>query len=183
MRKKLNPEDSFDIFSGEKQDCKHILKFIRMLAEYERALDEVLITENDLARDGFADNPKFETLICFKSGEAAGMALFYHRYSTWKGPSLYLEDIFIDPKYRRHGIATSMMNILCQIAVERSCERFEWQVLNWNQSAIDFYSAFKPTFDDEWINVKLTLNQAKDYLFNREPLSSSGSQICESSHV
>jgi GNAT superfamily N-acetyltransferase len=164
MRVKLNNEEEFDIYKGEASDCKYVIKFIRMLAEYEKALDEVLVDEQDLINDGFSGVPRFETLVCFKDGEPAGMALFYHRYSTWKGTSLYLEDIFIDPKYRRLGIATSLMNLLCELAVERNCERFEWQVLDWNQPAIDFYAAMKPTFDSEWINVKMTLNQTKEYL-------------------
>lgn len=161
---KLNPEKEFDIKEATSEDMKHIYGFIRKLAIYEKAEKEVLISEEQLINDGFNEPKRFESLMCFVEGEPAGMCLFYHRYSTWKGLSFYLEDIYIDDRFRRMGIASAFMKILCQIALDRKCGRFEWQVLDWNQSAIDFYKTMGAELDPEWINGKMTPEKMKEWL-------------------
>ena len=158
---KLNEETEFDIRLSRPEDMKHLFGFIRDLAVFEKAEHELLISEEDLIRDGFSGQERFESMMCWVDDKPAGACLYYHRYSTWKGLSLYLEDLYILPEYRRMGIASSFMNLLINIALERGCGRFEWQVLDWNKDAISFYEKFGATLDPEWINGRLTPEQMR----------------------
>jgi GNAT superfamily N-acetyltransferase len=128
------------IRSAVVDDCATILQFIRELGEYERLAHEVVADEAALAATLFGPRPSAEVLLAEVAGEPAAFALFFHTYSTFLAkPGLYLEDLFVRPAHRRHGIATTLMRKLAAIAVERGCGRFEWSVLNWNQPALDFY--------------------------------------------
>jgi GNAT superfamily N-acetyltransferase len=138
-------------------DVGSILTFVRALASYEREPDAVIATEEDLIRDGFGENPYFFCLIADKDGVPAGFALYFFDYSTWLGrPGLYLEDIFVHPKFRGLGIGKALLQRVAAIAVEKGCMRLKWQVLDWNTPAIDFYSAMGAEFMDEWRNVRVS---------------------------
>lgn len=138
-------------------DVGQILTFIRALASYEREPDAVTATEDDLLRHGFGENPYYQCLIAEQDGKPAGFALYFYDYSTWLGrPGLYLEDIFVDPPYRGLGIGKALLQRLAVIALEKGCARLKWEVLDWNQPAIDFYQAMGAEFLDAWRNVRVS---------------------------
>lgn len=137
-------------------DVPEILRFIKALAVYEREPDAVRTTEQDLLRDGFGPRPYFECLIAEQDGRPAGFALYFFTYGTWSGrPGLFLEDLFVEPELRGQGIGKALLIRLGEIAVERNCSKMKWEVLDWNQSAIDFYSSLGAGYLDEWRIVRL----------------------------
>ena len=137
-------------------DATQILEFIRALAAFERAPDEVTATEEGLIRDGFGPAPFYGCLIADYEGRPAGFAFYFFNYSTWKGrPGIYLEDLFVHPEFRGLGIGKALLKAVAAVAVEKGCERMQWEVLDWNTPAIDFYRAMGAEFLDEWRNVRL----------------------------
>src|SRR5579862_6455654 len=138
-------------------DVPQILAFIRGLALYERAPNEVTATEEGLLRDGFGPKPFYFCLIAEHNGEAAGFALFFFNYSTWKGrPGVYLEDLYVEPRFRGLGIGKALLKRVAAFALERGCQRLQWEVLDWNTPAIDFYRAMGAEFLEEWLNVRVS---------------------------
>jgi len=133
-------------------DVPLILDLIRGLAAYERGPDAVKATEADLLRDGFGEDPCFECLIAeTDDGEAAGFALYFYNYSTWRGRSgIHLEDLFVRPQFRGHGIGKALLARVAARAAEQGCVRLQWDVLEWNQPAIDFYQEMGAQFLNEW---------------------------------
>lgn len=142
----------YSIRPATPEDVPLILDLIRALAEYEREPDAVKTTEADLLRDGFGPQPSFECLIAeTSSGEGAGFALYFWNYSTWRGRSgIHLEDLFVLPRFRGLGIGKALLAKVAARAVERGCVRLQWDVLEWNQTAIDFYRGLGARFLDEW---------------------------------
>jgi GNAT superfamily N-acetyltransferase len=137
-------------------DTALILGFIRALSEFERAPGEVTATEEGLLRDGFGPNPFYYCLIAEHGGRPAGFAFYFFNYSTWKGrPGIYLEDLFVHPEFRGLGIGKALLQRVAAIAVEKGCQRMQWEVLDWNTPAIEFYRAMGTDFLDEWRNVRL----------------------------
>jgi GNAT superfamily N-acetyltransferase len=138
-------------------DIPEILKLIRELAEFEKAPQEVVARPEDLLRDGFQTNPKFRVAIAEWGGEPAGFALFFYNYSTWQGrPGLYLEDLFVRPRHRGKGIGKALFLHLAKIAVEEGCGRLQWQVLDWNTPAIEFYQSLGAQMMKEWLTMRVT---------------------------
>jgi GNAT superfamily N-acetyltransferase len=138
-------------------DVPVILDFIRALAIYEREPNAVSATEEGLMRDGFGANPFYFCLIAEQDGAPAGFALYFFNYSTWMGrPGLYLEDLFVHPEFRGLGIGKALLQRVAAIAVENNCRRLQWEVLDWNTPAIDFYRAMGAEFLDEWRNVRVS---------------------------
>ncbi len=138
-------------------DIPLILAFIRALAEYEREPDAVSATEERLLQHGFGPNPYFHCLIAEHNGRAVGFALYFFNYSTWLGaPGLYLEDLFVHPDCRGLGIGKALLKHIAAIALQKGCPRLQWEVLDWNTPAIDFYKAMGAEFLDEWRNVRVT---------------------------
>lgn len=153
------PSDLPDLMirAAEAADCPTILQFIVELGEYERLSHEVVADEPKLLATLFGPRPSAEVVLAEIDGEAAAFALFFHSYSTFLArPGLYLEDLFVRPAYRRHGIATKLMRHLAGVAVERGCGRFEWSVLNWNQPALDFYRRLGAVPMTEWQIQRVT---------------------------
>jgi len=136
-------------------DAASILTMIRELADYERELESVALSETQLAADGFGDNPAFNVLLAEWEGRTAGYALFFDFYSTWRGRQLFLEDLFVRPQFRGRGIAKRLMSEVAQVAIQRGCGELRWEVLDWNQSAIDFYRSMGAEFLDGWKLVML----------------------------
>ena len=127
------------------------------LAEYERERQFVMITEADLVRDGFGPAPKFRALIAEWDGQAAGYALFFGFYSTWEGrPGLFLEDLFVRQAFRGKGIGRALLAKVAGIARHENCYGVRWEVLDWNEPAIDFYKRLGASFLDQWKSVLLT---------------------------
>ena len=138
-------------------DVPQILAFVRALAVYERApAGAVTASEEGLLRDGFGAQRFYECLLAEHDGKAAGFALFFFNYSTWRGqPGVYLEDLFVLPALRGQGIGKALLQRVAALAVARGCRRLQWEVLDWNTPAIDFYRAMGAEFLDEWRNVRL----------------------------
>ena len=135
-------------------DVELILQFIRDLAEYEREPQAAIATAEDILRDGFRGQPKFWVLIAEWDGEAAGFAFYFFNYSTWLGkPGLFLEDLFVKPAMRGKGIGKALLAELARIAVAEKCYGVKWEVLDWNQPAIDFYERLGAKLRKEWITV------------------------------
>jgi len=144
------------IRSAAAADVAQILTFIRALAAFEREPDAVVATEEGLLRDGFGPNPYYSCLIAEHDGRPAGFALFFYNYSTWMGrPGIYLEDLFVMPEFRGRGIGKALLQRVAAVALEKGCKRLQWEVLDWNTPAIDFYRAMGAEFLDEWRNVRL----------------------------
>jgi GNAT superfamily N-acetyltransferase len=140
-----------------REDAPLILELIRGLAEYERAPDAVVATEADLVRDGFSGSPKFHCVLAEWNGKSAGFAFYFFHYSTWIGrPGLYLEDLFVRPELRGNGIGRALLTHLAQVAVRENCYAMRWQVLDWNQPAIDFYERLGAKVMREWLDVRVS---------------------------
>jgi GNAT superfamily N-acetyltransferase len=136
-------------------DIPLILDLIRALATYEREPDAVKTTEADLLRDGFGEHPCFECLVAEngdgKEPQPAGFALYFYNYSTWRGrPGIHLEDLFVLPRFRGQGIGKALLARVAARAAEQGCVRLQWDVLDWNQTAIDFYQSLGAQFLNEW---------------------------------
>jgi GNAT superfamily N-acetyltransferase len=133
-------------------DVPLILDLIRALALYERDPDAVKTTEADLMRDGFGENPCFECLIAEDGNrEPSGFALYFYNYSTWRGRTgIHLEDLFVLPRFRGQGIGKALLAKVAARAVDQGCVRLQWDVLEWNQTAIDFYQGMGAKFLEEW---------------------------------
>ncbi len=124
---------------------------IRELAEYEHLDHECIVTEENISRDGFGQQPKFRALIAEWDGQTAGYALFFEFYSTFQGRAgLFLEDIFVRPEYRKKGIGTDLLARVAKLAWDEDFFCLRWEVLDWNKSAIEFYQKLGATFLDEW---------------------------------
>ena len=137
-------------------DVGQILAFIRALAAYEREPDAVTATEEGLLRDGFAPNPFYSCLIAEHDGRAAGFALYFFNYSTWMGrPGLYLEDLFVEPGFRGLGIGKALLQRVAAIAVEKNCPRLQWEVLDWNTPAIEFYVVHGAKVMRSWLTCRV----------------------------
>jgi GNAT superfamily N-acetyltransferase len=137
-------------------DAATILDFIRKLAEYEREPDAVEVTVDQLRSQMVSDRPPFECILAEFDARAAGFALFFPNYSTWRGqPGLFLEDLFVLEEYRGSGVGGALMRRLREIVTERGWERMEWSVLNWNTSAQSFYRDQGARPMDEWTTWRI----------------------------
>ena len=138
-------------------DVPLILQLIRDLAEFEKLSHEVVATEDDLRRTLFGENPSAEILICEVDSKPAGFALFFTNYSTFLGKAgIYLEDLFIKPEMRSHGLGKKMLSELARIAVSRNCGRLEWSVLDWNTRARKFYEELGAVPMNQWTVHRVT---------------------------
>jgi GNAT superfamily N-acetyltransferase len=146
------------IVPGTKKDVPLIRALILELAEYERALPgEAPVTEEALEKTLFGKTPAAEVLIAYLGKEPAGFALFFHNYSTWLGKrGIYLEDLFVRPPARKHGVGFALLQAIARVALERDCGRLDWSVLTWNELAISFYKRIGAKHMDDWTTFRLT---------------------------
>ncbi len=146
----------FSIRPARSEDCETIAGLIRELAAYERLEDHVKASAEDLRRNLFGPRPYAEALVAEVDGAAAGFALFFHNFSTFRGqPGIYLEDLFVKPEFRGRGIGRSFLAHLARLALERGCGRLEWAVLDWNEPAIQFYRSLGASPMDDWTIFRL----------------------------
>ena len=139
------------------EDTDTILRFIRDLAIYEHAEDQVQSTPAHVHQTMFSEGATAHGLICEQGGQPIGCAVYFFNYSTWQGRNgLYLEDLYVDPAARGSGAGKALLQHLARTAVDKDCGRFEWSVLDWNQPAIDFYESLGALPQGEWVRYRLT---------------------------
>jgi GNAT superfamily N-acetyltransferase len=138
-----------------KEDCPRLLELVRELAVYEKAPDEVTVSLEHFENSGFGQAPVWWAFVAEENGHIYGFALYYIRYSTWKGQAMYLEDIIVTEAARGKGIGKLLFDRLIEEAREKGFKRMVWQVLEWNKPAINFYNKYKAEFDGEWLNGSL----------------------------
>jgi GNAT superfamily N-acetyltransferase len=152
------------IRKGEKTDLPRVLELIKELAEYERAPHEVINTVELMEQDGFGENPIFGLFVAEVNHVIVGISVFYWRYSTWRGKRLYLEDIVVTEKERGNGIGKLLFDRTLQHSLDENCSGMIWQVLDWNEPAINFYKKYNARLDGEWINCSLEREQIEQML-------------------
>lgn len=144
-----------NIRQAVKEDLPQVITLIKELAEYEKAANEVNISLNELEQDGFGEHPLYWIILAEVEGKVVGMSFYYIRYSTWTGKNLYLEDIVVKEQYRKHGIGKLLFEKTINKAKKMKARQMVWQVLDWNEPAINFYKKFNAELDEGWINGKL----------------------------
>ena len=149
---------------GRKEDIPRTLELIKELALYERAPQEVTNTVELMEHDGFGANPIYGFFVAEQDGVIIGISLYYWRYSTWKGKRLYLEDIIVTESERGKGAGKLLFDRTMQHALDEGCTGMMWQVLDWNEPAINFYRKYGAKLDDEWTNCSLERDQIQGLL-------------------
>ena len=144
---------SFLVRQSIPTDVSAIMRLIHELALFEKAPNEVIATEETLLKYGFGENPLFISWVAEMQGNVVGMALCYIRYSTWKGPVLYLEDLVVTENARGMGIGKALFEQCIDYAKNQNYSRMVWQVLDWNEPAIEFYRRYQASFESEWLNA------------------------------
>ena len=140
-----------------REDCPRLLELVQELAEYERAPQEVTVTLEHFAESGFGEKPVWWAFVAELDGVIQGFALYYIRYSTWKGQAMYLEDILVTEQMRGRGMGRMLFDRLIEEAQEKGFKRMVWQVLEWNEPAINFYKKYNASFDPEWVNCSIDI--------------------------
>jgi len=149
---------------GMKEDMPAVHALICELALYEKAPQEVTNTVEDMQRDGFGDQPVFRCLVADEDGVIVGMAIYFIKYSTWKGKGVYLDDIVVTEPSRGKGVGSLLFDEVIRDSVAMGANQMHWQVLDWNEPAIRFYKKYNASFDGEWINCKLDHNALRAFL-------------------
>jgi len=149
---------------GKIDDMPAVLKLIGELAHFEKESNAVEISVKDLEKDGFGEYPLFNTFVAEKEGEIVGMALFYPRYSTWKGPTIHLEDLIVTKEFRGQNIGRSLYNKVIEYGHTKGVKRIEWVVLDWNTPAIKFYEDTGAIVLRDWNTAQLEGDAIRQYL-------------------
>ena len=147
-----------------KEDAEDLLRLIKGLAAYEKAHEQVVLLAEDLVRDGFGAEPKFWCYVAERDQRIVGMALFYFRYSTWKGPVVHLEDLMVEKAYRSQGIGSALYQAVLSFARKKKVRRVNWEVLDWNSPAIEFYEKSGAEVLKEWRVVSMSDQALNEYL-------------------
>ena len=142
-----------------RKDCLRMMELIQELATYEKAPDEVTVSLSHFEESGFSPKPVWWAFVAEVSGVVVGMALYYVRYSTWKGQRMYLEDLLVTEEMRGKKIGSLLFDALIQEAKDKKFIGMSWQVLDWNEPAINFYKKYNASFDPEWLNCAISFNQ------------------------
>lgn len=145
-----------------KSDVPAMLGLVKELAAYEKAPDEVEVSLSEMEADGFGPNAIYSAYVAEINGEIVGMALYYIKYSTWKGRAIYLDDIVVSEKYRRSGIGGKLFEEVVKTGKQMGVRKIDWQVLHWNEPAIEFYKKYSTVFSKEWVNCTLYEKELKN---------------------
>lgn len=146
---------NFKIRKAERKDCEAMMKLVRELAVFEKAPDEVTVSMEHFVESGFGENPVWEAFVTEVNEKIVGMSLFYIRYSTWKGQRLYLEDLIVTEEFRGKGLGKILFEKTIEYGKEKGYSGMIWQVLDWNEPAINFYKKYNAKFDGEWLNTSI----------------------------
>ncbi len=156
---KLEGAGTVVIRKAVKEDCKRMMELVQELAIYEKAPEEVTVDFNHFVESGFGKNPIWYSFVAEANGVTQAFALYYIRYSTWKGQRMYLEDFIVNEQIRGNGIGKLLFDKLIEEAKEKKFSGIVWQVLDWNEPAINFYRKFEGvTIENGWLNCSLPLN-------------------------
>lgn len=155
-----------NIRKGAKKDMKAVLELIQELAAFEKEPDAVEVTVADLERDGFGDNPLFHTFVAEVDNEIVGVALYYYRYSTWKGKTIHLEDLIVREKMRGSGLGFALYSKIIEQGKIDKVRRIEWNVLDWNTPAIDFYIKSGARLLEDWRVAQMDEQGITNFLEN-----------------
>ncbi|GGK39773.1 MULTISPECIES: GNAT family N-acetyltransferase [Flavobacteriaceae] len=156
----------FTIRDAKIEDVPSILNLIKELAHFEKEADAVEVTVNDLEKDGFGETPLFKIFVAEIAKEIVGIALFYPRYSTWKGPTIHLEDLIVTEQKRGLKIGSALYKKVIEYGFKKGVKRIEWNVLDWNEPAIDFYESTGAKVLRDWDTAQIDRNSMKKYLNN-----------------
>jgi GNAT superfamily N-acetyltransferase len=148
---------------AKKEDCPRLLELVNELALFERAPEEVTVTLKEFEEAGFGINPVWKAFVAEEGGFIAGFALYYIRYSTWKGCRLYLEDLLVTESYRGKGIGKLLFDRIIKETLDFGFSGMVWQVLDWNEPAIDFYKKYGANIEAGWLNGALSREQLLKY--------------------
>ncbi len=155
---------NFSIREARPEDMNQVLELIQQLADFEKESDAVEVTVDDLINDGFGENPKFHCFVGEKNDEVAGIALLYPRYSTWKGPAIHLEDLIVTESMRGSGLGTALLDEVIKYGHDLGVKRICWEVLDWNEPAIDFYESKGARILRDWAVVHLDEQGIESYI-------------------
>jgi predicted N-acetyltransferase YhbS len=155
---------SYKLRNATPGDMPSVLELIRELARFENEPDAVEITVNDLVKDGFKEETSFKVIVAESDQAIVGMALFYPRYSTWKGRALHLEDLIVKEEFRGKGIGNALYTAVLEYAQEKNYRRVAWEVLDWNKVAIDFYISTGARVYDDWRVAQIDEKSMKEYI-------------------
>ena len=156
----------YTIRKAAPEDMPAVLELIQELAEFEKEPDAVILTADDLIRDGFGENPSFICFVAEVNGKIEGMALCYYRYSTWKGKTVHLEDLVIRKEFRQKGLGKALYTKVIEYAKKQGVKRVEWVVLDWNTPAKNFYTKSGAFVFDDWCTVQMDEQAMDEYLKN-----------------
>jgi GNAT superfamily N-acetyltransferase len=152
-----------NIRKGTKEDLPQVLGLIKELAIFERQPEAVTNTIEDMIEDGFGTHPIYGLIVAEDGEKILGMAIYFTKYSTWKGRGIYLEDLLVTESERGKGIGKKLFEEVIKVSKEANAKQLAWQVLDWNEPAIKFYNKFIAELDGEWINGKLNEQQLRNY--------------------
>ena len=156
----------FIIRLGEEKDMQSVFNLITELAVFEKEPDAVEITVDDLLRDGFSDNPKFKLFVAEQDAVVIGIALFYERYSTWKGKTIHLEDLIVTKSKQKIGAGKALYRAVLKYALDNNYSRVAWEVIDWNTNAVDFYKSTGATYLNDWSVVQMNKENLVKFIQN-----------------
>lgn len=157
---------SFLVRLGESKDMQAVLNLIKELAIFEKETNAVEITVEDLINDGFSKNPKFKVFVAEQEGKIIGIALFYERYSTWKGKTIHLEDLIVTKSKQKIGAGKALYTAVLKYAYENDYNRVAWEVIDWNTNAINFYKSTGATYLNDWSVVQMNKENLAKFIAN-----------------
>ena len=157
----------FSVRLGEQKDMQSVLDLINELAVFEKEPDAVKITVEDLIKDGFSERPKFKVFVAEQENTIIGIALFYERYSTWKGKTIHLEDLVVTKEKQKIGAGKALYTAVLKYAHENNYNRVAWEVIDWNTNAINFYKSTGATYLNDWSVVQMNKENLVKFIQNR----------------
>ncbi|WP_343330696.1 GNAT family N-acetyltransferase [Polaribacter staleyi] len=156
----------FIIRLGVENDMESVLGLITELAVFEKEPDAVEITVEDLKKDGFSENPKFKIFVAEQENKIIGIALFYERYSTWKGRSIHLEDLIVTKSKQKIGAGKALYTAVLKYAYDNNFNRVAWEVIDWNTNAVEFYKSTGATYLNDWSVVQMNKENLSKFIQN-----------------